>query len=115
VRDVLFVEDLLDAMLLATGPHRRAVRQAFNMGGGPASTVSLLELLEMIGELGTRRRCASATGAWATSATTSPTPGASRGDRLGAACHPREGVALLHEWLSLAPGGSSRLTGSKAS
>lgn len=51
VRDILFVEDLVEALLLAQR-HMRTVRgQAFNIGGGPANTTSLLELLELIGTL----------------------------------------------------------------
>ena len=111
VRDVLYVDDLLDAMLLATGRMDALSGQAFNMGGGPASTVSLLELLSLIGSLGPApevrfgdwrvgdqryyvsdtRRFAEATG-WA--------------PRVA----PAEGVALLHDWLS-----SSQLAGSRAS
>jgi CDP-paratose 2-epimerase len=51
VRDVLFVEDLVDAMMRA---HERIddVRgEAFNIGGGRRSTVSLLELIDLIAEL----------------------------------------------------------------
>ena len=55
VRDVLFVDDLLDAMLLATDGIDRLGGRAYNMGGGPASTVSLLELLDLIGELEGRK------------------------------------------------------------
>jgi CDP-paratose 2-epimerase len=55
VRDILFVDDLLDAMLLAIG-HEACLRgNAYNMGGGPGSTVSLLEILELIGDLDGRR------------------------------------------------------------
>jgi CDP-paratose 2-epimerase len=111
VRDVLYVEDLLDAMLLATDSVDELSGQAFNMGGGPSSTVSLLELLDMIGRLGEApevrfgdwrvgdqryyvsdtRRFRDATG-WAPKVT------------------PDEGVALLHEWLT-----SAQLAGSRAS
>lgn len=111
VRDVLYVEDLLDAMLLATSSIDELSGRAFNMGGGPASTVSLLELLDMIGRLGDApevrfgdwrvgdqryyvsdtRRFRAATG-WAPKVT------------------PDEGLALLHEWLTAA-----RLAGSRAS
>lgn len=52
VRDVLFVEDLLDAMLLATARIGSLRGRAFNIGGGPASTVSLLELVDVIRESG---------------------------------------------------------------
>jgi CDP-paratose 2-epimerase len=50
VRDILFVEDLVDAFLLAQ-THMPAIRgQAFNIGGGPANATSLVELLDRIGE-----------------------------------------------------------------
>jgi CDP-paratose 2-epimerase len=51
VRDVLFVEDLVDAMLLARKNIRALRGQVFNLGGGPANTTSLLELLDWIAEL----------------------------------------------------------------
>ncbi len=51
VRDVLFVEDLVDALLLAQENMPRIAGQAFNIGGGPRNTVSLLELLDLIREL----------------------------------------------------------------
>jgi CDP-paratose 2-epimerase len=51
VRDVLFVDDLLDAMQLAVGGIERLSGQAFNIGGGPGNTLSLLELLDVIAEL----------------------------------------------------------------
>ncbi|WP_026464321.1 GDP-mannose 4,6-dehydratase [Adhaeribacter aquaticus] len=50
VRDVLFVEDLVDAFLLAQKHMPKISGQAFNIGGGPENTTSLLELLELIGE-----------------------------------------------------------------
>lgn len=51
VRDALYVEDLVDAMLLA---HRRIAEVAgrsFDVGGGPGNTTSLLELLELLKEI----------------------------------------------------------------
>jgi CDP-paratose 2-epimerase len=51
VRDVLFVEDLVDAFLLAHANVDRLAGQAFNIGGGPNNTTSLLELLKLIGDL----------------------------------------------------------------
>jgi CDP-paratose 2-epimerase len=48
VRDVLYVEDLVDAMMAAQGRMPAVAGKAFNMGGGPANTLSLLELLELI-------------------------------------------------------------------
>lgn len=55
VRDVLFVEDLVDAYLLAQANMDDLAGQAFNIGGGPRNTTSLLELIDLIGELRGRR------------------------------------------------------------
>lgn len=51
VRDVLFVEDLVSAFLTAWSDIGRLSGNAFNIGGGAAKTVSLLELLDLIGTL----------------------------------------------------------------
>src|SRR3569623_3428752 len=51
VRDVLFVEDLVDAFLLAQANMDALTGQAFNIGGGAANTTSLLALLDLIGEI----------------------------------------------------------------
>jgi CDP-paratose 2-epimerase len=51
VRDILFVDDLVDAFLWAHSHIDRTQGQAFNMGGGPTNTVSLIELIEMLEEL----------------------------------------------------------------
>lgn len=51
VRDILFVEDLVDAFMLAQQNMDLVAGQAFNMGGGPDNTISLLELLEFIDQL----------------------------------------------------------------
>jgi len=55
VRDLLFVEDLLSAMLIAMGDMERFSGHAFNMGGGPHNTVSLLELIDSIWKLTGKR------------------------------------------------------------
>jgi CDP-paratose 2-epimerase len=51
LRDVLFVEDLADALLLAQEKIAQISGQSFNIGGGPENTISLLELLDLIVEL----------------------------------------------------------------
>ena len=48
VRDVLFVDDLVDAFLLALERADALSGRAFNLGGGVGNTTSLLELLEEI-------------------------------------------------------------------
>ncbi|HEX8333944.1 MAG TPA: GDP-mannose 4,6-dehydratase [Segetibacter sp.] len=51
VRDILFIEDLVDAFLLAQENIETISGAAFNIGGGVNNTVSLLELLDFMGEL----------------------------------------------------------------
>ncbi len=51
VRDILFVEDLIDAMLIALRNSDTLAGKAFNIGGGPRNTISLLELLDVIADL----------------------------------------------------------------
>jgi CDP-paratose 2-epimerase len=101
VRDVLYVDDLLDAMQAAVRQVDELSGRAFNMGGGPKSTVSLLELLDLIGRLGSPpdvrfgdwrvgdqryyvsdTRCFQEATGWAPRVT------------------PEEGVKLLHDWLT---------------
>jgi CDP-paratose 2-epimerase len=55
VRDVLFVEDLVDAFVLARRHIGKLSGRAFNIGGGPGNTVSLLELIRRLEELLERR------------------------------------------------------------
>jgi CDP-paratose 2-epimerase len=55
VRDILYVGDLVSALLLAQDEMPSLAGRAFNMGGGPANTVSLLELVTMLAELGGSR------------------------------------------------------------
>jgi CDP-paratose 2-epimerase len=54
VRDVLFVDDLVDGFLLAREEIDSLAGHAFNVGGGPGNAVSLLDVIERIGQLGGR-------------------------------------------------------------
>ena len=55
VRDVLYVDDLVTAMLHAHEMMPRLSGQAFNIGGGAGRTTSLLELIDSLGQaLGAR-------------------------------------------------------------
>ena len=51
VRDVLFVDDAVDAYLGAWARIGAVSGQAFNLGGGPGNAVTLLQVLHRIGEL----------------------------------------------------------------
>lgn len=50
VRDILFVDDLVEALLAAAANARRLAGWVFNVGGGPANAISLRDLIEMIRE-----------------------------------------------------------------
>jgi CDP-paratose 2-epimerase len=47
-RDVLFIDDLVEAYLLAFEHRERTSGEVFNIGGGPANLLSLLELLQLL-------------------------------------------------------------------
>ncbi len=51
VRDVLYVDDLVEAMLLAQARIGDLKGRAFNIGGGPRNTLSLLRLIDQITEM----------------------------------------------------------------
>ncbi|HEX8598588.1 MAG TPA: SDR family NAD(P)-dependent oxidoreductase [Chloroflexia bacterium] len=55
VRDILFVDDLVNAFMLALKNIDTVSGQAFNMGGGPSNSVSLLEVLDIIGDVHGKR------------------------------------------------------------
>lgn len=48
IRDILFVSDLVSALVKAYGNRGVTSGQAYNIGGGPERTISLLELISMI-------------------------------------------------------------------
>jgi CDP-paratose 2-epimerase len=54
VRDILHIDDLVEAFLLAARDVDRLSGQAFNIGGGPGNVISLLDLLERIEALSGR-------------------------------------------------------------
>ena len=51
MRDILFVDDLVDAMMLAREHIDETAGRAFNMGGGAENAVSLLEVLDLLAEI----------------------------------------------------------------
>jgi len=52
VRDILYIEDLVDAFVLAMQNMAELSGHAFNIGGGPANTLSLLELIAWLEQHG---------------------------------------------------------------
>ena len=63
VRDVLFVEDLIDAFECARGHMRALSGQPFNIGGGPENAIGVVELVHRIERL-TGRSIPLQFGAW---------------------------------------------------
>jgi CDP-paratose 2-epimerase len=55
VRDILYVDDLVEAFVLAERNIERLAGRAFNIGGGPGNVISLLDLLDRIEALEGRR------------------------------------------------------------
>ncbi len=102
VRDVLFVDDLVDAFVLAMTGFESLSGQVFNVGGGPLNTISLLELIDLITELSGEHPDIS----FATSRPGDQRYYVSDFSRLGAAIGwaprttVREGVDRLYHWLA---------------
>jgi len=107
VRDVLFVEDLLNAFELAYENIDRLSGRAFNIGGGADNTVSLLELIEQLDRL-TGRELDVAFADWRVGDQryyVSDTTRFSQATGWRPQIAPDRGLAMLADWLSqtLAP------------
>jgi CDP-paratose 2-epimerase len=101
VRDILYVEDLTAAMCLAMERMNELAGQAFNMGGGPTRTISLVELLEIIEEL-TGRKPRIERGDWRPGDQRYYVSDTSRFEQAtgwSAEVGVEDGVGRLHEWL----------------
>lgn len=103
VRDVLYVEDLVSAFLLAEQNAGALAGRAFNIGGGPANAISLLDLLDRIEALQGRRPAVTFDD-WRTgdqryyvSDTRAFEQATGWRRKVGA----RAGIARLHEWLAV--------------
>jgi len=104
VRDVLFVEDLVEAFCAARQRIDALRGCAFNIGGGPANTLSLLELLSLLNE---RQGHAVATQfvGWRTADQRYYVSNTSRFTAVTgwqARTPPREGIERLSQWLEAA-------------
>jgi CDP-paratose 2-epimerase len=106
VRDVLYIDDLVEAFLAARSQMRNISGQAFNMGGGPRRALSLLELIDMIIELhGEAPQCESSD--WRAGDQryyVSDTRKFQEATGWAPRINPAEGVQRLYEWLRSARG-----------
>lgn len=102
VRDILYIDDLVDAFLLASGRTGDLSGQAFNIGGGMKNTVSLLELLDLIEGL-TGGRPETRSESWRTADQRYYVSDISKFGTLTGwepKINFREGVKRLHSWLA---------------
>jgi CDP-paratose 2-epimerase len=102
VRDVLYVEDLVNAFLLAEQHAARLKGRAFNIGGGPGNAISLLDLLDRIEALHGRRPQV-AFDAWRIGDQryyVSDTRAFEQATGWRQKVTAREGIARLYEWLA---------------
>jgi CDP-paratose 2-epimerase len=101
VRDILFVEDLVDAFQLASANIEKVSGHAFNIGGGASNTISLRELIAMITAFEGREPRIEA-GPWRTGDQKYYVSDIRRfGELTGwvPSVAPRDGVRRLREWL----------------
>jgi CDP-paratose 2-epimerase len=102
VRDLLYVDDLMEAMLLAQCYMGSLSGRAYNIGGGPGNARSLLEVVRQVEQLLGRRAKLSfqdwrpADQRYYVSDVTRYTHATGWRPRVGA----REGVLRLYDWLS---------------
>src|SRR5205823_5548474 len=101
VRDILYIDDLVDAFLLAQANMSGVRGQAFNVGGGPDNAISLIDLLDLIEQLqGQRPEIRS--GAWRPGDQryyVSDTSLLSRATGWSPKISAAEGIRRLYHWL----------------
>lgn len=103
VRDLLYIDDLIEALLRAEEHLPAVAGQAFNIGGGPDNTVSLRELIEQITMLnGSRPEIAY--GPWRVGDQRWYVSDPGKFERA-TGWRPKtgveQGIGLLHEWLAV--------------
>jgi CDP-paratose 2-epimerase len=101
VRDILYVDDLVDAFLRAAANIDTLSGQAFNIGGGPANAISLRDLLDMMARLD-RQRPRITWDAWRTGDQKFYVSDTSKFRKLTGwkpRVAARDGIRLLRDWL----------------
>jgi CDP-paratose 2-epimerase len=111
VRDLLFIGDLVEAFVLARQKIDRVAGLPFNIGGGPRSTLSLLELIALLSERH-ELRVPAQFAAWRAGdqryyVTDTRRFSAATGWRPRVS--PSEGIDRLNDWLTQAPPRSRKL------
>lgn len=110
VRDILYIDDLVDAFLAADRAIDRIAGQAFNIGGGPGNVISLLDLIDAIERLSGARPPLERQ-AWRTGDQRYYVSDTRR-FREAVGWQPKidtaSGIARLHEWLAMQPRSGAR-------
>ena len=116
VRDILYVDDLVRAFLLAHEHMESVSGQAFNIGGGPTRTTSLVELVELIGHID-HREVALEFDAWREADQRYYVSNTHRFEQATGwtpRVSVREGVRALHSWLAATRSAGSRPASTQA-
>ncbi len=101
VRDLLWVDDLVDLYEAGIAAAERGAQGVFNVGGGPGNTLSLLELMEMLEEI-TGRPLARRFESWRSGDQRVFVSDSAKAERLlgwRPKTSVREGIARLYAWV----------------
>lgn len=105
VRDILFIDDLVDALVKAKASIGELSGQVFNVGGGPDHTISLVELVDEV-ERRSRRRPRLSFADWRRADQrwyVSDARALGRATGWGAKTSTAEGIERLFEWVARQP------------
>jgi CDP-paratose 2-epimerase len=102
VRDILYIDDLVQAFMLAEQNAQKLAGRAFNIGGGPENAISLLDLLDRIESL-QKGRPTTSFDAWRTGDQryyVSDTRAFEQLTGWSRRVRAKDGIARLYEWLA---------------
>lgn len=102
VRDTLFMSDLVSAFDMAIKNIKKTAGHAYNMGGGPRNTISLLELISLLEKMNGGRKIETKTFDWRPAdqkVYISDITKAGRDFGWEPKVSPEQGIGMLHAWV----------------